>query len=71
MSGPQLIREPHEFSAFMETISDAPYIALDTETSGLDPHTEKVLLVQFGTADKQALVDAQAVDAGLIKTDLR
>lgn len=51
----------------MESIADAPFIALDTETSGLDPHTEKLLLIQFGTAEKQALVDAEAVDAHLVK----
>lgn len=32
-------------------------VSLDTETTGLDPHTEKVLLLQIGTAQKQFVID--------------
>ena len=56
-----VMRDGERVRRFLEEIQGAPFIALDTETSGLDPHTDRLLLVQFGTADRQALVDAQAV----------
>jgi DNA polymerase-1 len=61
VAAPVLIKEGAELSAFLARVSDAPFIALDTETSGLDPHGDKVLLLQLGTAADQALVDAQAI----------
>jgi DNA polymerase I-like protein with 3'-5' exonuclease and polymerase domains len=63
MPGPALIRDAHELSAFLERLQNAPFIALDTETSGLDPHKDKVLLLQLGTATEQAVVDAEAISA--------
>lgn len=58
-----VIRDPSEVARFIESMSDAPFIALDTETSGLDPHDDTLLLIQFGTATSQALVAADAVEA--------
>lgn len=63
MSELELIRDGAGLSAFLESVSDAPFLALDTETSGLDPHSDTLLLIQFGTADSQCLVDASAVSA--------
>lgn len=63
-----LIRDRAGVAAFLESVRGAPFLALDTETSGLDPHLEKLLLIQFGTAEKQALVDAQAVDADTVRS---
>ena len=67
MAAPEVIKDAAGVHAFLERISDAPFIALDTETSGLDPHSDTLLLIQFGTADKQLLVDAQAVDAAALR----
>jgi len=50
-----------ELAEFMDSVSGAPFLALDTETTGLDPLTDRVLLIQVGTATSQALVDAQAI----------
>ncbi|MBK6684877.1 MAG: hypothetical protein IPG45_10470 [Deltaproteobacteria bacterium] len=66
-----LIRDRAGVAAFLESVRGAPFLALDTETSGLDPHLEKLLLIQFGTAEKQALVDAQAVDADTVRSIFR
>ncbi len=57
-----LIEDAEGLSRFLASVSDAPFLALDTETSGLDPHQDKLLLIQFGTADRQCLVDAGWVD---------
>lgn len=58
-----VIREPSGVAAFLAEVSNAPFLALDTETAGLDPHQDELLLVQFGTASRQALVDPRAVGA--------
>lgn len=67
MARAQLIRDPAGIQAFLAEVSEAPFLALDTETSGLDPHQDALLLVQFGTATKQALVDAQAVSGEALR----
>lgn len=67
----EVIRDAQGIADFLATVSSAPFLALDTETSGLDPHTDTVLLIQFGTADRQCLVDAQAVDAAAIRPIFR
>lgn len=51
---------------FLSEVAEAPFLALDTETSGLDPHLDTLLLIQFGTGQAQCLVDAQAVDAAAL-----
>jgi len=61
VSEPVVVRDAEEVSRFLKEISGAPFIALDTETSGLDPHVDRVLLIQLGTSDRQLLVDATAV----------
>jgi DNA polymerase I len=58
-----LIRDAEGLSRFLAAVSDAPFLALDTETSGLDPHHDRLLLIQFGTAEQQCLVDAACVSA--------
>ncbi|MCK6547427.1 DNA polymerase [Myxococcota bacterium] len=71
MAAPELIRTDAELSAFLATVSSAPFIALDTETSGLDPNKDRVLLLQLGTATEQALVDAQSVSAQAVQEIFR
>jgi DNA polymerase-1 len=64
---PQVVRDPSAVSRFLDEVALAPFLALDTETSGLDPHADKVLLIQFGTADRQLLIDAEAVGPAEIR----
>lgn len=66
METPEVVRDSARIEAFLASVSDAPFLALDTETSGLDPHADRLLLIQFGTATRQILVDAQAVSASAI-----
>jgi DNA polymerase-1 len=71
VSDPDVLTDPHRVDAFLASVSDAPFLALDTETSGLDPHQDKVLLIQFGTAQQQALVDATAIGPESIRAIFR
>jgi DNA polymerase-1 len=65
--GLELLRTAGELRAFLATVSDAPVLAVDTETTGLDPNTDRVLLIQVGTASAQALVDAQAAGPDAVR----
>ena len=38
MAAPPITRDPQEVDAFLARVSSAPFLALDTETSGLDPN---------------------------------
>ena len=71
MTTPEVIRDAQGIADFLARVSSAPFLALDTETSGLDPNSDKVLLIQFGTATEQCLVDAEAVDAAAVRQILR
>lgn len=42
-------------------------VGLDTETSKLDPHTGKLLLVQLGCKDFQVVIDCRTIDILLYK----
>jgi DNA polymerase-1 len=66
VEGLDLIRDGAALARFLESVSGAPFLALDTETSGLDPWSDRLLLVQVGTADRQALLDVQALDAAAV-----
>ena len=42
-------------------------IGVDTETEGIDVHTKKLLLAQFGCFDFQVVVDCRTIDIALYK----
>lgn len=63
----ELLREESQVRAFLDEVSGAPFWAMDTETTGLDPHQDKVLLVQFGTDERQAILDASAFSAEALR----
>ncbi len=61
MGAPRLLRTREAVFDFLASVAEAPFLALDTETSGLDPHSHRVVLIQVGTGDRQALIDAACV----------
>lgn len=73
LAGPELIREPGALQRFLESVRDAPFLAVDTESTGLDPYQDRLLLIQIGTAERQGLIDAQAFGraalAAILATD--
>ena len=42
-------------------------VGLDTETEGLDPYTDKLLLLQLGLFDFQIVIDCKTIDISLYK----
>ena len=42
-------------------------IGVDTETEGIDVHTKKLLLAQFGCFDFQVVIDCRTIDITLYK----
>ena len=71
MAGPPIVRDAAGVAEFLARVSHAPFLAVDTETSGLDPHADRLLLIQVGTAEEQCLIDANAVDAAAIQPIFR
>lgn len=45
-------------------------VGLDTETEGLDPYTDKLLLLQLGSFDFQIVIDCKTIDISLYKNYL-
>ena len=46
----------------LELLAPLSTIGVDTETEGIDVHTKKLLLAQFGCFDFQVVVDCRTID---------
>jgi DNA polymerase-1 len=51
----------------LRALKENKIIQLDTETTGFDPHLNKLLCVQFGIGEDQYVVDCNAIDIGYFK----
>ena len=51
----------------LELLAPLSTIGVDTETEGIDVHTKKLLLAQFGCFDFQVVVDCRTIDITLYK----
>jgi DNA polymerase-1 len=51
----------------IQYFKDKPEIEFDTETTGFDPYTCKLLSAQFGDENRQYVVDTQTIDIRLFK----
>ncbi|MFA6982008.1 MAG: DNA polymerase [Patescibacteria group bacterium] len=51
----------------LDVLEKASIIGVDVEGTGLDPHLEKLLLVQIGTEDTSYLFDPRALDLGKLE----
>lgn len=49
----------------LPTIAFSDTLGVDTETTGFDPHTQKLLTVQYGDYDNQIIIDWQKADQEL------
>ena len=57
----ELIQEPSRLAEVAELLSHEQVVGIDTETTGLDPHTVQLLLLQISTADKVYIADCKRV----------
>ncbi|MCB9653924.1 MAG: hypothetical protein H6729_07355 [Deltaproteobacteria bacterium] len=62
----EIIRDVEGIQRLIELLADAPFVALDTETTGLDPNVDRLLLIQVGTANRQGVIDAEAMTPALL-----
>lgn len=58
---PQLITRPSDLEALLPHLLSQPCLGFDLETTGLDPHQDRVRLVSLAWDGGVALVDASAV----------
>ncbi|MBX6753654.1 MAG: bifunctional 3'-5' exonuclease/DNA polymerase [Thermorudis peleae] len=64
----RLLQDPGAVAALLPELLRAPVLGLDTETTGLDPHTDRVRLVQLAVPDGPVyLVDCFAVDPRVLQ----
>lgn len=57
----ELIQDQSRLAEVAELLANEKIIGIDTETTGLDPHTSQLLLLQVSTLDKVYVVDCKRV----------
>ena len=58
----ELIVDEQRLAEIVDALVGIEEVAVDTETTGLDPFTERLLLVQVATRERAYIVDATKVD---------
>jgi DNA polymerase I-like protein with 3'-5' exonuclease and polymerase domains len=62
-----LVEEQSHFERIIPRILERKTWGLDTETTGLDPHVNKVILMQIGRPEKVFLIDTRKVNVAPLK----
>jgi DNA polymerase-1 len=65
-SQPELVVEAGRLAALLPDLLAASTLGFDIETTGLDPHSHRIRLAQFATAERVILVDCFKVDQRLL-----
>ena len=65
-----VITDPAQARALAEALAGQPFIAVDLETTGLDPHHDRIRLVQLATLENTRLIDAYQVPVTELKAVL-
>ena len=55
----EMVTEPAQLETVLPQLLDAPVVAVDTETTGLDPLTDRLRLIQLATPTLTVIVDVQ------------
>ena len=61
-----LVTDTEGFEGMVRALSDSPLVALDTETTGLDPLHGRLLMAQFGIPGHSWVVDLRKVPLALV-----
>jgi P4 family phage/plasmid primase-like protien len=69
-NGSQVISNPAQARALAEELAGQQYIGLDLETTGLDPHQDRIRLMQLSTPEQTWLIDAYHVPVTELKAVL-
>lgn len=64
------ITEQSELNALIPTLMERNRWGVDVETTGLDPHKDKILLLQIGNQEQQYVIDARKVNMEVLRTFL-
>lgn len=59
MESKNLITNTSDVEGIIAELNSMPIIAVDTETEGLDPYRDKLLLLQIGNLEKQFIIDCR------------
>jgi DNA polymerase I len=62
------VRTDDEIAGALHNMVRAPLLAVDTETTGLDPHRDKMLLLQFSNGQNNLVIDC-VVDNAITRRD--
>ena len=57
----ELINDQSRLAQVAERLAQEKIVGIDTETTGLDPHTVQLLLLQISTLDKVYVIDCKRV----------
>ncbi|MGI8553473.1 MAG: DNA polymerase [Dehalococcoidia bacterium] len=60
------VTKPEGVAAILPELLAAPILGLDTETTGLDPHNDRLRLIQLATSDHVYVLDCSLVDPLLL-----
>lgn len=63
----QYISEQSALEGLLPVLMEKPTWAMDTETTGLNPNKDKVILLQIGTEEIQYVIDARKVHIPVLK----
>lgn len=61
------ISSQKELNKHFDSLMSLPYWIADTETTGVDPHTNQVVLLQLGNKEVQYLIDTRQVSVDRLK----
>jgi len=58
----EYITEFSHYERVIKELENVNIVSVDTETTGIDPHTSKLLLFQISVPDKSYIIDCRALD---------
>lgn len=67
MTNIQIVSKPHQYANMIRELQNTKFLGIDTETTGLDPHTYHPLLISLYDGKTAYVVDLLSIDKERIK----